>query len=138
MNPVSLEGLGAVGQQGVRHWLALCPGSAHRGFTPLSMAGSALREKRELVPTEPSRVEEEEEEEAGVRRGKVPQAPWSALYHHGDSDKPSLAPLSQGCPISEAQSFAIFPPLPMLPWCPQSKDAPSCGGQQRGVPITDP
>ncbi|XP_009881700.1 PREDICTED: serine protease 56 [Charadrius vociferus] len=36
-------------------------------FTPLLVAGSALREKRELVPTELPRVEEEEEE-AGAGR----------------------------------------------------------------------
>lgn len=103
------------------------------------MSGSALREKRELVPTELPRVkEEEEEEEAGAGRGKLPQTLWGATHHYGDGDKPSLAPFSQGCPISVGQSSAIFPPLPMLPWCPQSKGAPPWGGQQHGAPTIDP
>lgn len=43
------------------------------GFTPLLVAGSALREKRELVPLELPGVEKEEEE-AGTGRGKHPIA----------------------------------------------------------------
>lgn len=66
------------------------------------------------MPTELPRVEKEEEKEAGVGRGKLPQTLWGARYHHGNSDTPSLALLSQGCPISSGQAFAIFPPL----WSP--------------------
>lgn len=51
---------------------ALCPGSVHQGFTPLLVAGPALREKRELASTELLRVEEEEDEEADMGRGKLP------------------------------------------------------------------
>lgn len=69
------------------------------------------------MPTELPRVEEEEEKEAGVGRGKLPQTLWGARYHHGNGDKHSLTPLCQGCLISVGETFAIFPPLcsPAIP-----------------------
>ncbi|OWK58048.1 Serine protease 56 [Lonchura striata] len=70
------------------------------------------REKRELVPTELPRVEEEEEEEAGVGRGKIPQIPRGARCPQSKG-APPCGGQQHGAPrlIPDVPSMSLLPVL---------------------------
>ncbi|NXN29605.1 PRS56 protease, partial [Nycticryphes semicollaris] len=97
------------GHGGVRQGVHPCLGSAHwacphQDFHTSPIAGSMLREKRELVPTELPGVDKEE---AGTGRGKHPPGPG-----HCDLPHPSIPPLMSPLYLSPAHpGFVACPGL---------------------------
>ena len=151
--PWDLGGAGADGAAGcpstgrLHAWAVPTGCVPTRAFTPLSVAGSVPREKRELVPTELPGVEEEEEEEAGTGRGKCPAAPGRCgmpCATMGVAASPALASHPgprAGCPMSVGQPSAIHPSTGTL--CPCSPSVPRAwvllpGAGSSMVPLTAP